>query len=347
MKRLLSIAALLLIAAGAFAVEPPPAVTLPDYIAALERIHALLEANQLADAQREATALMDREVLWSRGRFAADTSLLGAIAATTRADRALLDRIELTLAELRATGEAMPAPDQKRLQQVAADQETPELAPGGDLKSPILQDSPLFERIARSIADAFRWLGEKFMQFIDWLLDFLPRSDPRDSGTSGMRWIVISVVIAIVLVIVFLAVEVARRSRRAGGDVLTSKAPARSARDDDPLSRGATEWERYAEQLAADGRFREAIRAWYHAVLVTCYAAGVLHFRKGRTNWEYIASLPPSLSWRAELIGLTRRFEVEWYGHDDSTAEALEECSEQARSILESLHQERLERGAA
>jgi hypothetical protein len=351
MKRLLAIAVLLLLAVTAFAVEPPPAMVLPDYVEALERMHALLKANQLVDAQREATALMNRDVLWSRGRFAVDSSLLGAVAATTRADRVLLDRIELTVvelrAELRATGEVAGAPDPKLLQRVAAEQETPELAPGGDVKSPVLQDSPLFERIARSIADAFRWMGRKFKQFIDWLLDFFPRSEPDESGTTGIRWIVIAVVILIVLAIVFLAFEVARRSRRAGANVLTSTAPARSARDDDPLSRGATEWETYAEQLAAGGRYREAIRAWYHAVLVTCYASGVLHFRKGRTNWEYIASLPPVLSWRAELIGLTRRFEVEWYGHEQSTADALEECSERARAILDALHQERLQRGAA
>jgi hypothetical protein len=353
MKRLLAIAVLMLLASTAFAAGPPspsapaPAVTLPDYIDALEHMHALLKANQLVEAQREATALMNHDVLCSRGHFAADASLLGAVAATTRADRALLDRIELTVAELRANGEAASAPDPKLLQRVAAEQETPELAPGGEVKSPVLQDAPLFERVARSIADAFRWMRKKFRQFVDWLLDFFPSSEPDESGTADIHWIVIAVVFLIVLGIVYLAFEVARRSRRAGANVLTSTAPARSARDDDPLSRGATEWEKYAEQLAADGRYREAIRAWYHAVLVTCYASGVLHFRKGRTNWEYIASLPPVLSWRAELIGLTRRFEVEWYGHEQSTADALEECSERARAILDSLHEERLQRGAA
>lgn len=351
MKRLLAIAILLLLAATMFAADPPPpprqTVTLPDYVAALERMHALIEANQLVDAQREATALMDHDVRWSRGRFAADSSLLNAIAAVTRADRALLDRIALTVAELRATGDIAAAPDPKVLQQVAAEQESPELAPGGDVKTPVIQDMPLIERVAKSIADAFAWMAKKFRQFIDWLLDFFPRSEPDEKGTSGIRWIVIAVVILIALAIVFLAFEVARRSRRAGANVLTSAAPARSARDDDPLSRGATEWETYAEQLTAAGRFREAIRAWYHAVLVTCYASGVLHFRKGRTNWEYIAALPPSLSWRAELISLTRRFEVEWYGHEQSTTDALEECSERARAILEALHQERLQRGAA
>jgi hypothetical protein len=80
-------------------------------------------------------------------------------------------------------------------------------------------------------------------------------------------------------------------------------------------------------------------------VLVTCYAAGVLHFRKGRTNWEYIASLSPSMPWRPALIRLTQRFEQEWYGSMQSTRDAFDDCSAHARQILEELHAS--ERGAA
>jgi hypothetical protein len=74
-------------------------------------------------------------------------------------------------------------------------------------------------------------------------------------------------------------------------------------------------------------------------VLVTCYSAGALHFRKGRTNWEYVATLPPSVPWRPEMIELTRRFEQEWYGSDASSDEALDECSASAKRILEAVRQ--------
>jgi hypothetical protein len=160
-----------------------------------------------------------------------------------------------------------------------------------------------------------------------------------------MRWIVITVVALIVIAIVFLAIEVVRRARRGDAQALASSSLLRSASDDDPLSRGAMEWERYAAQLAAAGRFREAIRAWYHAALVTCYAVGALHFRKGRTNWEYIASLSAATAWRPDFIRLTQRFEQEWYGSEQSTEDALEDCSAGAKRILEEL--QRSERGAA
>ncbi|HEY0158666.1 MAG TPA: DUF4129 domain-containing protein, partial [Thermoanaerobaculia bacterium] len=162
-------------------------------------------------------------------------------------------------------------------------------------------------------------------------------------AAGGAGWAVTAVTIVIALAIALLAFEVARRSKRREKTAVAISEPVGSRRDEDPLSRGATEWERYAAQLAAAGRFREAIRAWYHAVLVTCYSAGVLHFRKGRTNWEYVATVAPSIPWRPELIELTRRFELEWYGHDQSTSDALDDCSGRARHILDALRR----RGAA
>ena len=149
---------------------------------------------------------------------------------------------------------------------------------------------------AEATGKVFEWIAEKLADFFDWLKRFWPDIKmPKQTPTAGMRWIVGAVVGLIALVIGILAFEVIRRSKRRPADIAVESEPASSSRDADPMSRGASEWERYAAQLAAAGRIREAIRAWYHAVLVTLYGAGVLTFRKGRTNWEYIASLrPPS-----------------------------------------------------
>jgi hypothetical protein len=342
-RRLAIVIAMFLVCGNASA---QTSFSLDQYVSALQRVHALIAANQAEAAKSEAATLKGAEIVSSRGNFHADESLLAAIAQARGTDPALLARIELTVAELRGGQTRESAPDPKLLQQVAAEQDVPELARGGELTAPSIDEVPLIERVLKSIGESFRWIGRKVVQFIDWLLGFLPRRADGESGTTtGMRWIVIAVVALIVIGIVFLAVEVTRRARRGNAQTVTSSAPMRSTRDDDPLSRGATEWERYAEQLAAAGRFRESIRAWYHAVLVTSYAAGVLHFRKGRTNWEYIASLPASTAWRPELIRLTQRFEQEWYGSDQSSEEALDICSASAKRILDELQQ--IERGAA
>lgn len=190
------------------------------------------------------------------------------------------------------------------------------------------------------------WLWKKLKQFLKWLVDLLPRRrNAFGQPTAGLHWIVWAVVGAIVLIILYLAFDVLRRSRARGPAEVETSTPIGSNQDEDPLSRGATEWERYAGELANAQRYREAIRAWYHAVLVTCYAAGILHFRKGRTNWEYIASLAPSLEWRPDAIELTRRFEQEWYGALHSTRDAYDACSDLAQSVLDALRREM--RGAA
>src|SRR5213078_2401362 len=146
-----------------------------------------------------------------------------------------------------------------------------------------------------------------------------------------------AVAILIAIVIAILAWEALRKSRKRDKEVIESQTPIESARDADPLSRGANEWERYAAQLAAAGRTREAIRAWYHAVLVTLYAAAILHFKKGRTNWEYIAALSPELAWRGEFVTMTRRFEMEWYGRAQSNVDALDDAAGRARRILDTV----------
>jgi len=98
-------------------------------------------------------------------------------------------------------------------------------------------------------------------------------------------------------------------------------------------------WEERARELASEGRAREAIRAWYHAVLVRCASQGILHHRPGRTNWEYAHALSPSLPWRGRFEDLTFRFDQEWYGRAESTGEALAVFADGAAEILRALGQ--------
>lgn len=326
--------------------QAKPPIALANYIAILEHIDSLLDAGQLDAAKSEAAQLQDARIVWAKGTFAADPSLLAAIAHAQQGDGPHRARLMITIDELRHAGGMEAARgDRRLLERIAAEQEPPALPEGGEIDTTIDQDVPLLERVATSIMDMLRWIGKKLRAFLDWLIDLLPRrSGSGGGGNPALRWIVFVVVAAIVLLVIILAFRVLRQSRAAEPAVAAST-PLGSSRDEDPLSRGASEWERYAAELAAAGQFREAIRAWYHAVLVTSYAAGILHFRKGRTNWEYVASLAPSLSWRPDVIELTRRFEKEWYGADQSTEEALEECAERAQRIVETLRREM--RGAA
>jgi hypothetical protein len=329
MRRLLVVAALL-------AATHAGAMTLGEYAGALDHLRGLVESNQLDAARAEAKALIGQDV---DGKFVTDRSLLEEVAALKRADVHLRERLLTTATELRrSSGMAVPPGDIALLDRIHQQQTTASATPGGEVISPRLQNMSLLERIAEMTGKALRWIGEKLQAFFDWLAGFMPkRRSSGDTPTSGMRWLVITVVALIAVLIVVLAVEVIRRSRkRVDFDAIESE-PISSRRDDDPLSRGATEWERYAAQLAAAGRVREAIRAWYHAVLVTLYAAGILSFRKGRTNWEYVSALAPALRWRGDFVSLTRQFEHQWYGSERSPAEALDDVSRSASAILEAV----------
>jgi len=327
-------------------------LTLDQYAAALARLRALVTQNQRAIAATEAQALIGSEVQSVNGTFRADDSVLGEIVNTKSKHLRIIDHLDTELAQLRRVAGATiaPQPNDKLLEQVAKEEEVEELKKGGGILATEPPKGPWYERVGKMIADFFQWVADRLQDFVDWLEKFWPQSDDspqkrKAQSSANIRWIVGGLIVLIIGVIAVLAWEVMRRSRGAQEEAVEESAPLGSKADEDPLSRGATEWERYAAQLAAAGRVREAIRAWYHAVLVTSYSAHILHYRKGRTNWEYVAAISPRIEWRPELVQLTKRFEQEWYGSDRSSREALEECSASAQRILEAIR--RTARGAA
>jgi hypothetical protein len=306
------------------------AMTLGDYLASLER----MRNEPLELAAIEAKALIGTTVEAPGGTFIADTSLLDSIA-NKRADS--ITRLDATIAALKSTSAARASTaDAKLLERIREEERIRELKAGGEVLMPPEGNKSMLDGIAGHIVDAARWLRDKIVDFFEWLGKLWPKAPAADTPkpSGGVPFMVTALVIAIVVVLAIVALEVLRRSRRAKPDEIATSDPVASRRDEDPLSRGATEWERYAAQLAAAGRIREAIRAWYHAVLVTSYSAGILNFRKGRTNWEYISMMRAEVAWRPQFADLTRSYEREWYGRDESTYEALDDCSSRAQSIL-------------
>jgi hypothetical protein len=313
-------------------------LTLDQYVDTLTRIRNLIAAGDLVTARAEANTMAGDDVVSPNGRFHTDTTLVAEVNKAKPRDLGVETRIDATIAALRTAGPSNAAAiDQTLLLRLQREQTPPELHRGGDIRG-VQPRTPTLVRMANAIIAAAKWIGDKIMKFVDWLSRFWPKDDPnKKPGSSAMRWTVGTLVGLILLILAVLAFEVIRRSRKRTRETVEESAPLTSTSDDDPLSRGANEWERYAAQLAAAGRFREAIRAWYHAVLVTLYGANILHYRKGRTNWEYVAAVGPEHAWRARFIELTRRFENEWYGSDDSSSDALDACSAAARGIIDAV----------
>jgi hypothetical protein len=302
----------------------------------LVEIQGRLRAGDWIGARAGARQLLEDRIAFAGERIEPDRSVLEPLARAAKPPeaRAVAPRLAQLVAALpagEAAREESAEPDPKLLEQVRAREALAALPQGGRL--PEIEDGGIVAALVGFLRPVADFLKDAWQRFWDWIFDLLPE-DSAGSPIQLNQLIVTIVVVALALVLAWVGWRVLRNRRRGAAQVPEGPAPLPPAADDDPLSREADEWERYARELAAAGRAREAIRAWFHAVLVALYRAGALHYRKGRTNWEYVSAVPPGTPWRAGFIALTRNFEREWYGRDRSTPEALRESEEMALGLL-------------
>jgi hypothetical protein len=316
------------------AVTPAAPVSVTGYVVALERLLSHLEAGRLDAARSAARDLSATEIVWGDETLTPDPTVLEAVGqmgteAEARPLAARVRRLVKALGGDTGRGAVTARPDV--LSRVTPG---PDIEKGGE--APRLQVKPLTfpEKVEAALVAVADWIGDTLRRIRDWLRRLMPRRTERAEGDAGMT---ATVAVAFAVVAAALLVILAWRSLRRGAvgptDALSVRTVS-SSRDEDPLSREAKEWEEYARDLAAKKRWREAIRAWYHAVLVTLFRSGVLHHQRGRTNWEYASRLSPRLTWRPGFIALTRRFDREWYGRRTSDGAALSECAREAREVL-------------
>jgi hypothetical protein len=327
---------------------PPIPISLAEYRSRLEGIAGALSGGNPGAARAEAGRLLGTRISCQgqagegAATFSPDRSVLGPLARGVQGVelRRAAVRLATLLASLPEAGGAIGTTagraDPALLARLAARAALADLPRGGKL--PEIRDSGVLRAFADFMEPLRRWLDEQLDRLWRWLKEAFTRPTREGSSELDLPRLVTLLVIVLAAVLAGLGLLALRRR---GAPSAVSPPPAAGprppARDDDPLSRRAGEWESYARELAAAGRFREAIRAWYHAVLVALYQRGALHHRKGRTNWEYVASVPPEAAWRPAFVAVTRRFEREWYGGDRSSREALEEAAAEARELLDAL----------
>lgn len=303
------------------------------YTRALEEILPLLESARLEEARETARELRRADVEFAGELVGTDpTALDGVVNARTGAEaRARAAQVRRLVGALRASrGEG--GMDDAHLE-VLARLAPPEDAQKGGTVAPPLRAKELSvpERVGQAFLAAYEWVVSVVDKILEWLARLRPRrvSGPEQGGATTAAIVVTAVAAAVLAVLAW------RTLRRGSAPLAAESDPIlASAKDEDPLSREVGEWERHARELAAARRWREAVRAWYHAVLVCLFQRGLLHYQKGRTNWEYASRLAPETAWRPTFLDLTRLFDREWYGRSASDAEAVRECSRRAREIL-------------
>jgi hypothetical protein len=311
------------------------------YLDELDRLADHLAAGDAEEGHRRASKLLGVRIAFEGQVLAPDASVLGPVAALDSPANAQRHGplVGALARRLRDTGspEGGETERPERLARLAA-RET--VQKGGEVGRLELAPLTLPQQVAKVLTDAASWVADALERLWKWLSKLWPGRPRASADEFGATADVVAIVVALVVVGgAFLAYRALRR-RAGGGAPVESKALEGSARDDDPLSREASDWERFAQELAAAGRTREAIRAWYHAVLVTLFRAGTLHYEKGRTNWEYASGLGPEHAWRPSFIDITRWFDQEWYGRDRASPDALRDSASAARGILRALRGE-------
>jgi hypothetical protein len=188
----------------------------------------------------------------------------------------------------------------------------PEEAKSEETKDPA--EMSLWERFTR-------WLG-------DWLNALFKRSesDPvtrrPESGSAGqtMANILVVALIAGVLVVLVLVLlkalgKDAKDGEGAGLEVSTLDAATLAADPTNALSRPPESWAHLADELAARGEYREAVRSLYLALLSRLHREGVIHYDTTLSNWDYLRQFKGRREWLPPFRELTRRFDFAWYGN--------------------------------
>lgn len=118
--------------------------------------------------------------------------------------------------------------------------------------------------------------------------------------------------------------------------VMTAEPPARAVNDQ---PNNAAEARRHADERAAAGDFRSAIRYLFLATLLELQDVGALQLAPGKTNREYLRSvresLHPSPHLNDEFLDLVDTFDRVWYGHAPFTAEDYQRCRNLAENAIQ------------
>ena len=317
--------------------EVPSRLSVGGYALALDEIREQLDQGRVAAARAAARELRAREVDWNGEVLATDASALQALdeAKTDGVARSQAPRLARLARALRESGDRgpdrRPAGEPALLARLAL---PTDVVKGGSVPELHVKPLSLPERVEAALVAAFDRVADALRKLRDWLRKLWPHAASRKGDPPAVARAAIAFVGVALVALGILAI---RALRRRGGPAAQVSAPATSLADEDPLSRESSQWELHARELARAQRFREAIRAWYHAVLSALFRRGELHHRRGRTNWEYVAAIGPEQGWRAGFIELTRLFDREWYGRRTSDREAQVECERQAQEILGAL----------
>ncbi len=188
--------------------------------------------------------------------------------------------------------------------------------------------------------DEDSWLWRLFKQLMDWLFK---REPPKvrapDGGSPSMgaaNGVVIGALVLVVAVLAFILIRSIRNKPRAEAES-DGNGVTQSALEHDEMSalaKPSETWAGLADELAARGEFREAIRHLYLALLSRLHRDGAINYDPTFSNWEYLFGFNGSSNVKGAFKELTRRFDFAWYGKLDVDSPSWANFRQIAEPIL-------------
>jgi hypothetical protein len=174
-------------------------------------------------------------------------------------------------------------------------------------------------------------------RLLDWIARHLERflganPDAPGAATGGSRLFALAVLVVAVVVVVLVALRLRgtwHRRRRPPPEPLDVDVETR---------RSANAWEQLAAQLEADGRWKEAMRARFGALVERLGDGGVVADVPGRTTGEYRADVRAAVPDVAdEFAEAADLFDRAWYGDLPTGPTEAARFAEDAERVLAAL----------
>lgn len=164
---------------------------------------------------------------------------------------------------------------------------------------------------------------------------------PQASGGFGsLMWLIIAA--ALVASLVAALVLFQRRQPRkpvapaAAAPAKTETLSLESLLNQADQQGGAGMW-RQADDLARGGKFLDAVRTLYLAVLAMLHRADLIRYAPTRTNGEYLRQLRGKEPVQRPFRGLTGLFEIKWYGERHCEPGDYDACRRLADQVREGM----------
>ena len=167
-------------------------------------------------------------------------------------------------------------------------------------------------------------------RFADWLGSLFGDPGPaKESASSSFRfgsggvWLLLMPAAILIAALVFVGRAVMSSAREKRVDKEESVMP-RFAPGSAPGERTPGEYWRHAQELADRRDYKGAIRQLLLAAMSTLERRGLIRFRKGLTNRDYIWAAKGAS--QASLTTIVRQFEHVYFGRREATADGYSEC---------------------